>query len=93
MILLLDFFAQVLNRHVFLRQFNFNSAALILQFRQTAALRTQIFVARRDFRFLRIFLREQFRRLRVDLLAFVRNVFNLARAIPESPIPPAPCAK
>ena len=77
MIFLLDFLAQVLNRHIFLREFNLDSAALVLQFRQPAALRTQILVARSDFRFLRIFLREQSGGLRVHLLAFVLQFFNL----------------
>ena len=36
---------------------------------------------------------DQFRRLRVDLLALVLQPLNLRRANPESPIPPVPCAR
>ena len=81
MIFLLDPLAQVLHGHVFLRQFHVQRAALVLQFRQPAALPAQIFFARRDFRFLRIFLRKQFRRLRVHLLALMRQTLNLAARI------------
>ena len=49
-VFLLDSFAQVLDGHVFLRQFHFQRAALVLQFGQPAALRAQIFLARRNLR-------------------------------------------
>ena len=78
MIFLLDPLAQVLHRHVLLRQFHVQGAALVLQFRQPAALPAQIFLARRDVGFLRLFLRKQFRQLRVGLLAFMRQTLNLA---------------
>ena len=53
-VFLLNPLAQVLNGHVFLRQFHVQSAALVLQFRQPAALAAQIFIARRDVGFLRL---------------------------------------
>ena len=92
-IFLLDFFAQVLHRHVFLRQFDFNAAALVLQFRQTAALRAQIFFARR-----RCPLPANFSapsNSAVCALTCSRSCASVqsCRANPEFPIPPAPCAR
>ena len=80
LIFLLNLFAQVLHRHVFLRQFDFERAALLLNFRQASALFAQIFFARSHFRFLRLLLADQFRGLRVHLIALVLQRFNfLAR--------------
>ncbi len=77
MIFLLDPFAQVLDGHVFLRQFNIQGAALFLQLSQLPPPLAQIFFARNDVAFLRLFPRQQFGGLRVHLLALVLQTPDL----------------
>ena len=71
LIFLLDPFPQVLHRHVFLRQFHLETAALILQFAQTPPLLAQVLLAHGDVARQGFPLRHQLRRLRAHLLAFV----------------------
>ena len=70
-IFLLHFLPQVLDGHVLLRQFHVERAALILQFRQAAALRTQRLVATGNLAFLRILQSDGLGRLRTDQLALM----------------------
>ena len=76
-IFLLDAFAQVLDGHVFLRQFHVQGAALFLQLGQLPPLLAQVFLARGDVGFLRLFPRQQFGGLRVHLLALVLQTLDL----------------
>ena len=85
-IFLANLVAQVLHRHVFLREFNFHRAARVLQFRQTVALAAQIFFAGGDFAVLRIFPADQFRRLRTRPARVRAANVQSGRAIPGSPI-------
>ena len=77
MILLLDAFAQVLDGHVFLRQFHVQGAALFLQLGQPAALSAQMLLARGHVAFLRLFPRQHFGGLRVHLIALVLQTSDL----------------
>ena len=61
-VFLLDPLAQVLHRHVLLRQLHFEGAALLLQLGQPPALLAQTFLARGDVLVLGLLLRHQLRR-------------------------------
>ena len=94
MVFLLDALAQVLHRHVLLRQLHLDGAALLLQLGQAPALLAQGFFARR---------RHPLpapasapASSAVCALTCSRSCckpLDLARAIPGSPIPPAPCGR
>ena len=77
MIFLLHALAQVLNRHIFLREFDVDGAALLLNLGQPAALFAQSFFALQNIRLLRLFLAEQLSRLQIHLLALVLQAIDL----------------
>ena len=92
-IFLLDPFAQVLDGHVFLRQFNIQGAALFLQLSQLSPLPAQVFFARNDIALPAIVSAPAIRRFaRSPARARAANA-RFATANPEFPTPPALCGQ
>ena len=75
-VFLLNAVAQVLHRHVLLRQLNFEGSALLLLLGQAPALLAQPFVAGRHLGILGLLLRHQLACLGVDLLAVMLQLLD-----------------
>jgi hypothetical protein len=77
-VFLLDALTQILHGHVFLRKFDVNRAAALLQINEQAAIFTQRFLSRADVALLRLLLAKQPGGLAIHLFAVVRQLFDQA---------------